>query len=177
MFINTVQLCCFILIVLLFKHTRWIFWSGFHYSRYVLNGVCVSLCRINDWYLNFNWNTQIVTKKDVIKSVVDVQQLQIRRLHQTKLPINSISSLHCCYSIRFSGTPKIPSNRWYSTETPAQHTKATTTDEAIQPKRTLKERIIAYFHTKKSVCIQFVCVGTCLRFSHCSKMCLNFSFI
>lgn len=74
--------------------------------------------------------------------MVDVQRLQLRRFQY--------QSLHR-YSIVFNETlQKVPTTRCYSTEQTIN-----TTDAAVEPKRTLKERLVAYFRTTKSVRIKW----------------------
>lgn len=74
------------------------------------------------------------------------QRLQIQRFHHTKLLENSIKPIHC-------------GSKWYSTETTEdKSTKITAGDvsatKTVTPKRTLKERIINYLSSSKSVCRQ-----------------------
>lgn len=77
-----------------------------------------------------------------------MQRLQIQRFLHTKSLVNSIKPLHC-------GT------MWYSTEGNGdKSTKITGGVEAaavaktVKPKRTLKDKIIDYFASSKSVSIQ-----------------------
>lgn len=95
-----------------------------------------------------------------MKSIIDMQRLQIQRFQHTNSPVSLMKSMNCCYSIGFNGIHKIHSNRWYSTETTdatveklaATDNKTATTSKTVQPKQTFMGKVRDYLSTKKSVC-------------------------
>lgn len=73
-----------------------------------------------------------------------MQRLQIQRFHHTNSLVNSIKPLHC-------------GSMWYSTETTGEKSikmAAEAPVKTVKPKRTLKDKIIDYFASSKSVCIK-----------------------
>lgn len=78
----------------------------------------------------------------MLKSIIDMQRLQIQRLQHTKTHVNSIKPLQC-------------GSMWYSTQTNEDKSTEMVVGaaETVNPQRTLKDKIMDYFFSSKSVCI------------------------